>query len=358
MTEWYWSCILILFSAVLIGIVSFHSFCFADNGASGVQENLPSGFVSKTNVSVFIKTTPSSMTSDPTQPKEINIRFFDATGKENLKNVSFFLNVTRNGDQRLMYDFFYTKNGYFNLKFLPGGNEGQWKVLGDKEPTLGGWYSQTGNVTVLSAIFTEPGMYLIHVQMLSMAQNNELFPAGLRPEFLSSFLVADISNHTITYHGVPYNVTTFSYYNKIDKFNFDFTKLQFSWSMPFDWNIARIVNQPFLVHEDIYIPKTLKEFTNATTYSETVNEESIIGIPHVIVDPYSSTNATIYHFLISKYEIQRLSAAILSGTNTMNFTLVANQNTTVPEFSSLSGMVIAVSIFGIVIMSLRFRFHF
>ena len=317
MRDRFWYGILALFSIIFIGIVPYQSICFAD----GYRENPPTQNIGNRSISLYFDSYPSLWSSNTMGSHVLFLRFFDSSNNETLTNVSFFLNVTRNGDQRSMYDLFYTKDGYLTIGFQPGGQKGQWKVLGDREPILGGWYSQTDNVTVVSPIFTEPGIHRIHVQMMGMGNHNEVFAEGMTPEFDNYVVVPDISNHSIIYRDSSYNVTTFSYFDKIDKFNFDSSKLQFSWLMPYDWNATKFQYPPFLlVHEDIHIPKTFVGFTTSPTYLTTVNGESIA--PHnFIVDPYSSQNDTIYHIVLTKPEIERLSLAMKPDTNTMNFTL-------------------------------------
>src|SRR5439155_12336115 len=87
-----------------------------------------------------------------------SFRFFDAKSNNAIKNVSFWINVTK-GDQPLMYDLFYTDSGNFTIKFQPGGTTGQWIVAGDHEGALQGWTSVGNIVNVRAPILSDGGLY-------------------------------------------------------------------------------------------------------------------------------------------------------------------------------------------------------
>jgi predicted secreted protein with PEFG-CTERM motif len=150
--------------------------------------------------------------------------------------------------------------------------------------------------------------------------NNDFTP-DTAPKFDSYLSVGDVSNHTITYNNNNYNSEIISYYDKINNdFSFDPSKLQVSFSMPFDWNTTRFQDRPIFVHEEIHIPKSFKEFTSTPTYVASVNGDPITG-RRLIVDPYSLGDTVIAHILLNKIDIQTIAKTMPPGTNTMNFQL-------------------------------------
>src|SRR5690349_23497008 len=74
----------------------------------------------------------------------------------------------------------------------------------------------------------------------------------------------------------PYTTLFRSYYDKINNdFSFDPSKLQVSFSMPFDWNTTRFQDRPIFVHEEIHIPKSFKEFTSTDRKSTRLNSSHV-----------------------------------------------------------------------------------
>src|SRR5439155_5819132 len=122
-----------------------------------------------------IKFEPHFLYLESTQERYVQIKFLDANTYTPIKNVQFFLNVTK-GDQKLMYDLFYTKDGTIRLNFEPGETIGKWTVYGDKEPIMDGWYSQTGQLNVTAPILSEEGLYHFNIEILGFGYPNMLIP--------------------------------------------------------------------------------------------------------------------------------------------------------------------------------------
>jgi hypothetical protein len=287
--------------------------------ADGLWEEKINANVGNRVMSMFIKINPPVLTSENLQDRYMQLRFFDANTNNPIKNVSFFLNATK-GNQPLMYDLFYTKSGNLTIKFQPGGTVGKWTVYGDHEPLLGGWTSIGDEVNVQAPILSEGGLYHFNMALLAFDFSNAMVNSTTKINFTSYLSVGDIYNQTINYNSNSYNTILISYYDKINNFNFDPSKLQASWSMPFDWNPARYQDRQIFVHEEFHIPKSFKEFTNTPTYFASVNGNPITG-RRVIADPYTPGDSMIVHLLINKIDIQNMEASVPSGTNTMDFTL-------------------------------------
>jgi hypothetical protein len=65
----------------------------------------------------------------------------------------------------------------------------------------------------------------------------------------------------------------------------------FTWSMPFNWNLTRIKQQPIFVHEEMRLPKSWKGFGDLTQFNATVNGQPLSG-PSLAIDPFSFPNDT------------------------------------------------------------------
>ena len=290
-------------------------------GDGFTMENLPPASVGNKQIQVFIKLTPPIITSNTNQDKTMFLRIFDANTNETVKKYSLWIEITK-GDQLLMRDLFSTNTGTLTLNIIPTDTIGHWTIQADQDPQLNSWMSMNGGpINVLAPILKEGGLYHIHLELQTIDFLNNLFTHDTAPKFDSYLSVGDISNQTITYNNNNYNSEIISYYDKLNNnFNFDPSKLQVSFSMPFDWDTTRFQDRPIFVHEEIHIPKSFKEFTSTPTYFASVNGNPITG-RKLIVDPYSLGDTVIAHILLNKIDIENLAKTIPPGTNTMDFQL-------------------------------------
>ena len=291
-------------------------------GDGFAMENLPPASVGDKKVSLFIKLNPTIITTNTDQQRYLQLRVFDANSNKTLPHDSLQITVTKatNEQQVLMRDLFHTHSGILTLTITPTTST-NWTIYGDEDPVLG-WTNQGDAPTpVMAPILGEGGLYHIHIELISFLNDKNTFAVQDIPKFDSYLSVGDISNHTITYNGNSYNSEIISYYDKLNNdFNFDPSKLQVSFSMPFDWNTTRFQPRPIFVHEEVHIPKSFKEFTNTPTYVASMNGNPITG-RRLIVDPYSLGDTIIAHILLNKIDIENFAKTMPPGTNTMDFQL-------------------------------------
>ena len=324
----------VVFLSVLLSIIPYQA-----HGDGFTQENVYANVGNRT-MAMFIKINPPIITAENLQDRYMLLNFFDADTNKPVRNVSFFLNVTK-GDQELLYDLFYTQNGTIVLKFQPGGTVGKWTVFADTEPITGGYYSINGDPIELQApILSEGGLYHFNMTLQGFDYPNEFVGAYSKKINFNSYLsVGSVYNQIINYNTKAYNSTIVSYFDKILNMNFDPSKLQFSWSMPFDWNPDRYQNRPFLVHEEVRVPNSFGEFLNAPTFSASVNGR-LLNPFKIIIDPFSLANTTIIHLFFNRDDMNKTAQTINPNTQTMNFTLFpskTNLTTSTDMFTDFGG---------------------
>ncbi|HEX5457295.1 MAG TPA: hypothetical protein VFX64_02785 [Candidatus Nitrosotalea sp.] len=286
-------------------------------GDGFTQENVQASIGNRV-ITAFIKLNPPIVTSDTAQDKYLLFRFFDANTNTTINNVSFFINATK-GDKILMHDLFYTHNGYLSIKFQPGEcPSGICTVYGNPDPVLGGWGSETNEVSVLSPILTEGGLYHFNLQLLAIDFANTIIDPSNPPTFDSYLSVGDVSTQDVTYQNNPYNTTLISYYDKTSNFKFDESTKQFSWKMPFDWDVNRFQERPIFIHEELRVPKSLTAFSNTPTYAASAQGYGLTG-SRIIVDPYTSPDYMIVHLFLNKFDLVNMSKTIPSGTDAIEF---------------------------------------
>ncbi|MDE1830164.1 MAG: hypothetical protein KGI25_07560 [Thaumarchaeota archaeon] len=328
-----------LFSILLVSVV-FSSLPHNAFGDGFAMENLPPASVGNRQVQLFVKLNPTILFSNSGVQPTVFFRWFDASTNQTLQHISFFLTITKH-NQLLFRELLHTHTGILNINIIPTSGP-SWTVYGDHEPILNGWVPDNDDdpIDVQGPIFNEGGLYHFNIQMFSIDYDNNIFDTTDNPQSVPNFdaylSVGDVSNHDLTYSGNTYNSTVISYYDKInDDFNFDPSKLQLSYSMPFDWNMTRLANQPIFVHEEIHIPKAFKEFTNTPTYTATMNGYEITG-RRLIVDPYTSGTDVIAHILLNKIDIQQIAKSMPNGTDSMNFTLAPAKSNVQTSNSALT----------------------
>ena len=285
-------------------------------GDGFTQENVQASIGNRV-ITTFIKLSPPIITSDTSADKTIFFRFFDANTNTTINNVSFYLNVTK-GDKILMHDLFYTHTGFLTIKFQPGGEVGTWRVNGDQDPVLGGWMSQTDNVDVIAPILTEGGLYHFNLSLLALDYANTLLDQTNPPKFDSYLSVGDVSVQDVTYQNNPYNTTLISYYDKTTDFKFDEATKQFSWKMPFDWDVNRFQDRPIFIHEELRVPKSLSAFSDTPTYTASAEGYGLTG-RRVIVDPYTIGDYMIVHLFLNKPDLVNMATTIPQGANSIEF---------------------------------------
>ncbi len=321
------------FLSVVVSVTPFHVY-----GDGFSSENVYAS-IGNRKMAMFIKVNPPIITSDNLQDRYLQLRFFDAQTNASINNVSFWLNVTK-GNQKLMYDLFYTSDGTIELKFKPGGSVGKWTVFANQQPQNLAWYSESNQVDVQSPILSQGGLYHFNMELLGFDYPGEFVrPYDTKVKFDSDLNVGDFRNTIVDYDSKPYNVTLVSFYDKIENIKFDPSKLQFSWSMPFDWNSSLYKGKSFLVHEELRVPDSLKEFVNNPTFSSTVNGIELNSNKRV-VDPYTISNTTIMHLFILSSDMDSLSKKIEPGATSMDFVVVpshTNVTTSTDLFSDYGG---------------------
>jgi hypothetical protein len=310
---------LLLSLYIIVGKVQF---AFSDGL---FQENLPPATVGDRQASLFTKVSPPILTSDTIENRFFELRLYDAKTGDNISNVNYFLTVTK-AEKLLMRDLFYSKLGPLKIQIIP--RQGPVTVYGSAEPFLSGWMSETGEITVQGPILLDGGLYHFAIEIFGIDSPRNIFTPESAPKFDSYLSIGEVHKANIKYDEIVYNTTLISYYDKIHSFNFDPTNLVVSWAMPFDWNLSRIEGANKFVHEELRIPKNFSQIGNNTSFTATVNEQPVLG-RSLAIDPFSSENALIIHYLLTKSDLIKFaesSNVTADSNNTRKFTLAPGES--------------------------------
>jgi hypothetical protein len=277
-------------------------------------ENLPPATVGDRKASLFVKISPPVLTTESQENAFLQFRLFDERNNQTIKFVTYEISIRKANtppDSRpLLRDFFQAPNGLLTIKFEPT-ESGPVQLLGDRDPFLGALVADPGGtVNVRGPILTDGGLYHIEVRIFGIDNVRNIFKPEDAPKYDSYLSIGDVTSHNLTYNGRPYNSTLISYYDVIEDFNYNPQTQNISWSMPFDWNTTRIGEQNIFVHEEIKLPNAFLEAINASTtpatFTASVNSQPLVGRA-LAIDPFSSPNATVVHYLINKNQILEMA---------------------------------------------------
>jgi hypothetical protein len=313
----------------------FYQKAYAD-GLS--QENLPPATVGNRQASLFVKVSPPILVSTSTTKQDtfMQLRLFDANNNQTIQHVTYEITVTRGIGttttpssivKPILRDFFHAHNGLLTLKIQPAS--GPLTIYGEQDPFQNAWVADPGGtINIRGPFLTEGGLYHIHVEIFSIDNDRNIFLPENAPKFDSYLSVGDVYTNKWDYQNHNYNTTLISYYDKINGLNFNPANKVFSWSMPFNWNLTRIKQQPIFVHEEMRLPKTWKGLGNNTQFNALVNGKPLSG-RSLAIDPFSFPDAMVVHYLVNKNDVIKLAQQVNAGgsktktntTGTMKFSL-------------------------------------
>lgn len=257
------------------------------------EETLPPASIGDRVASLYTKISPPVLTSDAMQNAFFQLRLFDSDTGNNITDVNYFLTISK-GDEVLFRELFYSKKGPLTLKFQP--NEGPISIFGTTEPFLGGWTSDTGDITIAGPVLSEGGLYHFAIEIFGIDNVRNIFQPENAPRFDSYLSIGDVHATNLTYGNKVYNSTLISYYDKVQNFTFEPENLKVRWEMPFNWNVSRIKANNIFVHEEISFPKP-SPFANQS-YSGEVND---IPLPaKMLMIDATNSSKDVVHFMIPK----------------------------------------------------------
>jgi len=276
------------------------------------EENLPPASVGDREASLYTKISPQILTSDSKKNAFFELRLFDAKTDETIQHVSYFITVEKDG-KLLMRDLFHSHQGSLKLKINPS-NSKTVNVFGSTEPFLGGWTSETGDITISGPLLLEGGLYHFSIEIFGIDYDRNIFKPENAPRFDSWLSVGDVYRDDLIDKGKKYNVTVISYYDRIQDFKYNPDESNMSWIMPFNWDLERIQKNNIFVHEEIKLPKTFTKFSEANSFKALVNGNPLIG-RSIALDPFTEEKNFIVHLLLNKADIIKIAQKLNNNTN-------------------------------------------
>jgi hypothetical protein len=323
---------------VLFMLISLIQYCFFNQKtyADGLtSENLPPVSIGNRQISLYLKVNPPILTSAAAHNAFMQFRLFDPSNNQTIQHVTYKIAVTSgttslSTEKPLLLDSFHSHIGLLTLHIEP--TNGPITILAEHDPILKTWLADSsGNILIRGPILLHGGLFHFHVEILTMDNDTTLFTPQQSPKFDASLSLGDVYQNNWDYQNQKYNTTVISYYDKLNSVNFQPTNKLFTWSMPFDYNLTRIKQQPIFVHEEMRLPKSWRGIGDLSRFNATVNGQPLSG-RSLAIDPFSFPDAMVVHYLVNKDDILRLvSNATAAGSikkDLMKFTLSPPSTTT------------------------------
>jgi hypothetical protein len=285
-------------------------------------ENLLPASIGNRQLSLYLKVNPPILTTAAAHSAYMQFRLFDTTNNQTIKHVTYEITVTRGTasstiQKPLLVDFFHAHNGLLTLHVEPTtgaltiyGKQaitGDLIIYGEQDPFLNSWVADPGgNILITGPLLLQGGLYHIHVEIFTIDNDRSLFTPQEAPKFDAYLSVGSVYDKNEIYDNHNYNTTLISYYEQIHNLKFDPSKLTFTWSMPFDYNMTRINQQPIFVHEEMRLPKSWKGFGDSIQFNATVNGQPLSS-RSLAIDPFSFPDDTIVHYLVNKNDIIKIA---------------------------------------------------
>jgi len=261
---------------------------------------------------------------------QITITATENETKENAKNITFLIGLFHE-NKMIFRHYFFTSDGILPIK-VKHTNETDITIHGEQDSLLGAWYGTDSNPLEISGpIFDSGGLYNFEIEIrtiddpTNIIQNTQTYNADLIVPEITQFLQKDSQKQEI-----PFKIK--SYFDKIEKFEYDPVKNQVTFEMPFDWRDKQMSHVP-VVHEEIHFPKDFAEFLSPS-YKGKVNGFELFK-SSVTIDDYTEENERIVHFVLLQDHLKFLKYQILQNSDgelpdSMIFTLTTDEEIDFP----------------------------
>src|ERR687892_587336 len=296
---------------------------------------------------LIIKMTPPVVTTETLQKQNqkpvIQFKLYDPSTKEGYKHVTYYITIEKDG-KKLLSDWFHDHKGDLKIEMKPSNAE-QVTVYGEPDPLLQAFTgTENSPVVATGPIFSEGGLYHFIVRITTIDYDRSFIPEDKQPIYDGWLSVGSTLNQQVSLgDGKQIPIQVISYYDDIKDFNFNATKKQIQFTMPFNWNVTRLEDQKqLLVHQEVSIPKG----TSLASQSYTGAINGIDVTKNLMVDPSNSTK-NVVHFMLPKPAVIQIAEEVNNKHTTasnglMEFSLTPSTNATssssMPKMAGMSGM--------------------
>src|ERR687896_2715439 len=293
---------------------------------------------------LIIKMTPPVVTNETlknqNQEPVIQFKLYDPSTNEGYKHVTYYITIEKDG-KKLVSDWFHDHKGDLKIEMKPSNAE-QIAVYGEPDPILQDFTgTENSPVVATGPIFSEGGLYHFIVRITTIDFNRSFIPDDKQPVYDGWLSVGSTLNQQVSLgDGKQIPIEIISYYDDIKDFNFDPSKEQIQFTMPFNWNITRLEDQKqIMVHQEVLIPKG--NSLASLSYTGTINGTDVTK--NLMVDPSNSTK-NVVHFMLPKPAIIQIAEEVnnngqaAASDGLMEFSLTPSTNATSSSMHDMTNM--------------------
>ena len=309
----------------LIGIVLLFPVSYVYGHGLGV-DTISSIDINGKEISVSVEL-PLSLDND--DENQITITATEDETKNNAKNITFLIGLFHENEM-IFRHYFFTPDGSLPIK-IKHSNEKEITIHGEQDSFLGAYYGTESNPLVITGpIFDSGGLYSFEIEIrtiddpANIIQNSQTYNADIIVPEIMQFVQNDSKNQD-----VPFKIK--SYFDKIEKFDYDSEKKQVTFEMPFDWGEKQMSHIP-VVHEEVHFPKDFAEFLSPS-YTGSVNGIDLFKAS-VTIDDYTEVDERIVHFVLLQDHLRFIKNQLKNSDESlpdkMVFTLKTNDKINFP----------------------------
>ena len=295
---------------------------------------------------LIIKMTPPVVTNETlknqNQEPVIQFKLYDPSTNEGYKHVTYYITIEKDG-KKLVSDWFHDHKGDLKIEMKPSNAE-QIAVYGEPDPILQAFTgTENSPVVATGPIFSEGGLYHFIVRITTIDYDRSFIPDDKQPVYDGWLSVGSTLNQQVSLSdGEQIPIQIISYYDDIKDFNFDPSKKQIQFTMPFNWNITRLEDQKqIMLHQEVLIPKG--NSLDSLSYTGAINGTDVTE--NLMVDPSNSTK-NVVHFMLPKPAIIQIAEKVNDGQaaasdGLMEFSLTPSTNvssSSMHEMTNMAGM--------------------
>src|ERR671914_688671 len=293
---------------------------------------------------LIIKMTPPVVTNETlknqNQEPVIQFKLYDPSTNEGYKHVTYYITIEKYG-KKLLSDWFHDHKGDLKIEMKPSNAE-QIAVYGEPDPILQAFTgTENSPVVATGPIFSEGGLYHFIVRITTIDYDRSFIPDDKQPVYDGWLSVGSTLNQQVSLSdGKEIPIQIISYYDDIKDFNFDPSKKQIQFTMPYNWNITRLEDQKqIMVHQEVLIPKG--NSLASLSYTGTINGTDVTK--NLMVDPSNSTK-NVVHFMLPKPAIIQIAEEVnnngqaAASDGLMEFSLTPSTNATSSSMHDMTNM--------------------
>jgi hypothetical protein len=334
------SILLLLLLSLVPSSILFPKTAFGDGL---FMEELSASFGDR-KADLIIKMTPPVVTNETlknqNQEPVVQFKLYDPSTNEGYKHVTYYITIEKDG-KKLVSDWFHDHKGDLKIEMKPSNAE-QIAVYGEPDPILQAFTgTENSPVVATGPIFSEGGLYHFIVRITTIDYDRSFIPDDKQPVYDGWLSVGSTLNQQVSLSdGKEIPIQIISYYDDIKDFNFDPSKKQIQFTMPFNWNITRLEDQKqIMVHQEVLIPKG--NSLASLSYTGTINGTDVTK--NLMVDPSNSTK-NVVHFMLPKPAIIQIAEEVnnngqaAASDGLMEFSLTPSTNATSSSMHDMTNM--------------------